>query len=899
VRWAQQAAVIGNITISSTTGGTCLIDGTTVWWIKYDGGVSTIPAAGSTLTGDTSGATGEVIGWFTGYGVAASASGGATSAAGYIKLRSKTGTFQDNENLSVSSVVKAVVNSSTGGKKGWIHIVGEEATTITVPRLGTLSMTGDWFELDDTISGARAQTIQLPVADQYPGVWIETSSGSGVYEFWPNCGVQIGTTNYPVTTTDDRSKVVHITASGVLYIGSTSGGTSCANLPATGAKVRIPNIIIGSAATAAFAVNSLSATLATRWDLTTTTSGAISIDKVICSGFYINAGQAYSLSLTNCAFLEQLAFSEIASPVVLTECHVGLPATNIAAVGSPLVISTCFAGGTITDCIFMRPTMASASQVIGSFTDMDGFDFDNVRCISAAVKASTTPVAFNFLRVSNFTLTDCIAGDGRFLITTSRDMTLTNTKYYDRLGTTTTSVGPVSAFDITAFCSNITVSGFANYDSLANVHPYTAIVNIGLNCSGIKVRNIGTAASPYDCGSANATGVLVQENGLCSDISVQRVYCQNTRTSLFGTQVNSTTRFLAECVWGDGADSQAISVLNGQFKGCRLTNSVTGQTAVYGTHFCDAWTSTTAGRLVIHMNEKTSVEPSASAYSVIAGTPKFTSAGQLIMATANDEIVFTLPYYMQGVTSFLPATATQPTFTGTNPNNHDIYYKIDKNDGSGYNASWRNLAYKRTGAGGSAASSNVTMTSTTGVAVGDYVFGTGIGTNARVSSITNATTVVVNVVNSGAVSGVLVFNQLPFESGLVAADGVKLQVRIVTGTTSATNAITYLRIDTVTTSSDQNAVAYPLDTVTITLTGLETDSEVRVYSDSAGVNDVELAGTDSSGTSFAFDVEGSTTINIMINHLNFLPADIWGLNSGTTDATIPVSQFTDRQYLNP
>jgi hypothetical protein len=299
------------------------------------------------------------------------------------------------------------------------------------------------------------------------------------------------------------------------------------------------------------------------------------------------------------------------------------------------------------------------------------------------------------------------------------------------------------------------------------------------------------------------------------------------------------------------------------------------------------------------MNEKTSVEPSASAYSVIAGTPKFTSAGQLIMATANDEIVFTLPYYMQGVTSFLPATATQPTFTGTNPNNHDIYYKIDKNDGSGYNASWRNLAYKRTGAGGSAASSNVTMTSTTGVAVGDYVFGTGIGTNARVSSITNATTVVVNVVNSGAVSGVLVFNQLPFESGLVAADGVKLQVRIVTGTTSATNAITYLRIDTVTTSSDQNAVAYPLDTVTITLTGLETDSEVRVYSDSAGVNDVELAGTDSSGTSFAFDVEGSTTINIMINHLNFLPADIWGLNSGTTDATIPVSQFTDRQYLNP
>lgn len=87
--------------------------------------------------------------------------------------------------------------------------------------------------------------------------------------------------------------------------------------------------------------------------------------------------------------------------------------------------------------------------------------------------------------------------------------------------------------------------------------------------------------------------------------------------------------------------------------------------------------------------------------------------------------------------------------------------------------------------------------------------------------------------------------------------------------------------------------------VLITLTGLKTGSEVRVYTDNAGDNDAVVDGVESSGTSFAFSVPASTTINIMINHLNYLPADIWQLSSGTADATIPISQFTDRQYLNP
>lgn len=897
VRWAQQAAVIGNITIDATTGGECLIDGTTVWWIPYDGGTSTVPAIGDTITGATSGATGEFIGLFTGYGVAPSAGGGATPATGFIKLRSKSGTFQDNENLQVSGVTKAVVNSTTGGKRGWIHIVGEEASTITVPRVGELNITGDWFELDDTVSGVRNQTIQLPVADQYPGVWVETGSGSGVYEFWPNVGAQMTTTNFPSTTTDDRSKVVFISATGVLRLGSTTTPADAAMLPTTGAKIRIPNVIISSSTSANWNANLVNATLATRWDLTTTSAGAISIDKVSGAGFYINANQAYSLSITNSAFLEQLAFSEIPTSVTLTECHVGLPATNIAAVGSPLVVSTCFAGGDITDCVFVRPTMAAASGIIASFTDIDGFAFDNVHVRGASPKSANTPIAYSLTRVANSTFVDCICGDGRFLITTCQNLTFTNTKYYDRTGTTTTTAQPVSAFDLTTGCVNIVIDGFASYDSLANVHPYTALVNISSNCQNIKVRNIGTAAAPYNMGSANACGVLVQANGLNSNIKVQRVYADNARTSAFGTMVNSDTIITAESVWVDGADSQALTANNMIAKGCRWTNSVTGQTAVNGTHFSDIFTSTTAGRLVLQMNEKTSIEPSASAYSVIAGTPKFTATGNLAMATANDEIVYTWAYYIQGITSFAPATITQPTFTGTNPNNHDIYYKIDKNDGNGYNASWRNLAYKRSGGGGTSGTAIITMASTTGVNANDYVFGTGVGTNAKVLTVDSPTQITVSVNNSGTVSGVLVFNQLPNET-VDPVDGVKLQVRIVANTTSTTNAITYLRIDTVTTSGAQQAVSYPLDPVDVTysFSGLEVGTEVVLFDSS----NVELKREVIAGTTFEYDYTHTGTdvtgCYALIWKDDKFPIKFTGITLGNASVDVPISQADDLVY---
>lgn len=825
VRWSQNAAVIGAMTISATTGGTITVDGTEVWWIAYDGGTGNVPALGTVdtddVTGDVAG-TGEFLGVFTAHGVAPSTAGGAMPATGFIKFRRVTSDFVDNEVMTFAGGATATVNSATGGKRGWLSIVGEEATTITVGRLGTLNFEGDWFVLDTVCSGARNQTIQLPVADQYGGVWIETGDGTDVWEFWPNVGAQMNATAYPTTTTDDTGKVVYISATGVLRIGSNTTPTDCAFLPTTNARIRIPNIIISASTSANWAANLVSTTLASRWDITTTAAGAINLNYFTGAGFGMNTsasvfGQMYSLTLTHGVILEQFAVQECATRMTLTDFHVGLPATNLLTVGSPITVITSFAGADITDCIFTRATTA-ASTIQGVFTDLDDFAFTRVRCVSATAKSGNTPVSWGLTRVANSTFDNCVAGDGRFLMTTCQNLTFTGTQYYDRLGTTTTTSNPVSAFDMTTGCTDITISGFSIFDSLTNRHPYTAIAAISSNCQRIKVRNIGTAASPFNCGSASATGVLVQANGLNSNIKVQRVYADNTRTSAFGTMVNSDNIFTAECVWCDAADTQAVAAWNFIGKGCRFTNSTTGQTAIYGTHFYDMWTSTTAGRLVLQANEKSALEPSASAYSIVSGTPKFTSTGNLLLPVSGDSILYEWSYYVKGITSFLPATATQPTFTGTNPNNHDIYYKIDKNDGTGFNASYRNLAYKRTSTGGTSGTQIITVTDTTGIAVNDYVFGTGVGTNAKVDSIDSATQINVSVNNSGTVSGVLVFNQLPNETGLSTAKGTKLRVKIDANTTSASNAMTYLRIDTVTTSPIQQAVAYALDPVTVSVT---------------------------------------------------------------------------------
>jgi len=189
VRWNQQAAVFGGLSLSSTLGGSLVINGSQVWEIPFSASTGNVPTQGALGTngvlGGTSGATGELTRvWATGSLEPATA-GGAMPATGFIKLRSKTGNFQNGETITLPG--GATITASSAGKRSWVHIVGREGQSCSIPRLGNFAITGDWYELGTT-NGLDDQTIQFPVADECPALQIETSAGSGVYEWWLNAG---------------------------------------------------------------------------------------------------------------------------------------------------------------------------------------------------------------------------------------------------------------------------------------------------------------------------------------------------------------------------------------------------------------------------------------------------------------------------------------------------------------------------------------------------------------------------------------------------------------------------------------------------------------------------------------------------------------------------------------
>jgi hypothetical protein len=94
----------------------------------------------------------------------------------------------------------------------------------------------------------------------------------------------------------------------------------------------------------------------------------------------------------------------------------------------------------------------------------------------------------------------------------------------------------------------------------------------------------------------------------------------------------------------------------------------------------------------------------------------------------------------------------------------------------------------------------------------------------------------------------------------------------------------------------------PPQQYTLTLSGLVTGSEVRIY-ERIGSNDTgsELAGTESSGAQFQYSYEhGGTDIPtiIVVFHLDYAP--IWlQYDLTAADATLPQNQTFDRVYSNP
>jgi hypothetical protein len=296
------------------------------------------------------------------------------------------------------------------------------------------------------------------------------------------------------------------------------------------------------------------------------------------------------------------------------------------------------------------------------------------------------------------------------------------------------------------------------------------------------------------------------------------------------------------------------------------------------------------GLIAILMNEATA--ETASVYTIDSGNPQFTSTGYLYMPTVGDQITFETPYHMKGHVGFPIAEAAVLTAT---IGNYDITYQIDKNNGAGYSAS-HNVYYPRAGSSGSAAAYTFTVTDATGVEVGDYVWGSNLAYNTKVTDVTG-NTITVDLPNLNTISGVVRFAHLPSETGIDADLGFKLKLTIKTSTANVT-AIGYLYFFSTSTEASR-AAQYPLDLVPLTLTGLKNPTEVRVFN--AGTT-TEIVGQESvtTGTFTGYiDLAAYPTVDISILSLGYQNTRLLSQALTSTGLTIPVQQQIDRQYLNP
>lgn len=801
-------------TVSFTgTGGTLRFDPTYVRVIPYTGGSGTSPAFGTNISqGDVSGV---FLGAWTNWLSEPIVPGSAIGATGFIKVGGVTG-----GSFAAGALTGITATCSGPDVQGWIEVRGANTATIDIPRIGRMESVEAWFDLGTT-NGTRGQIIPCPttatVASTFPGVWIETSAGSEVYEPYASVGDVV-----PLAThrTDASMKVITQTTGGI-RIGN-DGTNGVFYLPPTGCRVRIPATILTTCNRTASGSGPRvlpGANLTTRQRLVTSGAGYVDMRGAVIQ-WYMHLSQAFFVKYKSCALSDTMPLLKIASPLDVDDCIV---APTAAQANTALDIASCFAGGTIQNSVFNRFNLTNYVAVLNYVT---GVTFSGNTFRSGTLRGGSTGVITSTQAVNcEFNNQTHIGGRGLFI--GPQNCIFSGISYYDHTLTTTTSASrPASALELASGGNGNVIEGIA-VPIPAN-GPYTALITLNA-CYNTLIKNIGTNYSTPLALDASVTGYGVNGGGNNDGITIKRMYLSNTRTGPY-VFTNSDTNVLMEHVAGDVSDTSTIAALNCLAKNCLLTPATTGQGSVYGTHWNTIFTSETAGFVEILCNEPTA--SSSAQCRQVAGSPQFNSSGQVLLTKLGDSVIWEMPYFAVGYTSFANLA---PTIMGTNViywtdgrwGNHDIHFQVDT--GSGYGGVWLPL---------------------------------------------RAADLIAQTFNSTV--------------------GFKLMIRATCGWGNAGNALTNLRIALTTTQADRDTKLYPLSVNTVTFTGLPTGCDAVALT--AGTTTVLDQQNELAGTTYSFTYEGTPTIDVGFIKPGYIPRYIRNLPLGSTDTSIPVAMTADRNY---
>lgn len=827
---------MGSYTMTATSGGQILIDGTKVWIIDYDGRIGTpnVPSLGTIIEGVTSGAIGELMNISSTISTIPTAAGVAMPATGIIKLKNVVGSFIDNETLRIQSSTNLCLANGIG-QRGWIEVVMDDTATFTIGRAQNFTITGDWFVSKDSGSGSAHQQVQFPNyggANFFlPGVWVDELV-NGNWEFWPACIQGTGTFwSAANMIAEEKNKFCECLGGGIIRFGG-NGTTAWGKIPTAGAKFRIPNVLLKSAATASRSSDSVpNATLATRPDFTMTSAGSIDIDGAI-GHWQILSSQAYSIKLKRLALFDSYNISETAVALDINDCHNGN--YIIAQDAAAFTLANNYAGGTINNCKFGRTGTIGASDYSWNITYCNNITFNNCHFQGRTLRTNSGAYVGNWQFCDGLIFNNCITVNCGMLIQNSTNIKLYNQQYADNYaGISSVTNAPLGAI-VLINSNGILIDGFSWYTSVNNQHPDTAIVYCSFT-QNLKVRNIGTFASPLTAGSSNAMLYFCNDAGNSYNLEFKRIYL-NLIATTFYNGVNSTKKLeITNCNGNTTVYKNLVAgaldliVKNCSHLGSGFAVVPASLLSIYGSMFAHIFTSSTQGRLQWLFNEDSTTNSNYITKSFTTssvGTSGFNSNGGVALINSGDYIICEFPYTIIGIDSF---NNTAPTITTAT--NMLTEYSI--NTGTGY-TSWK-------------------------------VFNASNLSNELVSSV----------------------------------NGFNFKIRITATSTSATNLVTFVSCITNSNSTAQ-ALQYPLDIIStsLKLTGLQLNTEIRIYRVSDGV---ELAGIENSSTSFTYNYDwvSDVNINIVIHNVDYNYIYIPNITLTSSGLDIPIQQTVDRWYSNP
>lgn len=650
----------------SGIGGEVIIDPTYVRYVAYTGGSGNSPAFGAAIS--QGGVSGVFLGVWANWQSEPIVPGAAIPASGFIKIGGVTGGA-----FSAGALTGIAATCSGADLQGWIEVRSAETATINVPRVGKFTSVEAWFEIGVT-NGLAGQIISCPATGSFAGVFpacqVETSPGSGVYEWFSGVGSQA---SVATTRTDASCKFLWSTLSGLRF--GSNGANDVGYLPPAGCRVRIPAGILTNCIRTVSGSGSMvlpNSNLATRQEFVTTSAGYIDLRGVVCQ-WYLNLNQAFYVSLNNCAVNDRIFLTEIASKFYVVSCVVS---PTQAQDQRAIDVISCLSGGEVDVCKFFKFGLSGASIWCAQCNYSVGINFTNCTFASLLLRSSASTAAFYALLSRDCSFYDCVTIGQGFRFVTCSGFVCKNSSYYDHtLTTNTTSTNAAWCFNMLLGCSDIVVDG-VNFPILG-LGPYNSIVDFQ-SANRVVVRKIGSYASPLSF--SGITGDAVYSSGDSSGLLVQRVYVSNTRVAMFEAQNSDTDIEVVDCA-GDYSDANATLSNNTLIKNYAFASVSAGQVAVYGTHWRVRFVSTTAGVIEILCNEASA--KTLDQCAITSGTPKFNAGGSVLMTSVGQQIVWEMPFFALGHTAL---NSVDLSLVGTNTSN--LSYEFQYDIGAGYNGTW-------------------------------------------------------------------------------------------------------------------------------------------------------------------------------------------------------------------